>query len=360
MPLTHNSSIWTDRHTFPRASGNQLRIQSVGSEGRPTASSSTRPTFPEHQRSLSRHRPQLRLRTPTSTSHSSISACSTPRTLLYQFEIEQPNSVPPSHGRVSSTMTRFSNQIYDSPVTKATLRDLQHPSPRRRSNGTRAVDSVRSRTRGARLCSAIRPVVLFLIVASPALRQRSSRLSLYARGAGADADRDDRRRSARRHGSVTAPACSMRNRSTPSRRSYHGTSIGSIGHPRGPRTGRAADATISARSPEARWLCLSGDSDAAPDETMPQDGRVSEGPHSATSWVNVIGVPRRRSSRLLHERSAVRPGILGAPVDRWRPAGDRVRVGAGHAPSEAADARREGPARGHAGPRDASRPCAGA
>jgi Asp-tRNA(Asn)/Glu-tRNA(Gln) amidotransferase A subunit family amidase len=28
-----------------------------------------------------------------------------------------------------------------------------------------------------------------------------------------------------------------------------------------------------------------------PDETLPQDGRVSEGPHSATSWVNMIGVP---------------------------------------------------------------------
>ena len=28
-----------------------------------------------------------------------------------------------------------------------------------------------------------------------------------------------------------------------------------------------------------------------PDETMPQDGRVSEGPHSATSLVNMIGVP---------------------------------------------------------------------
>ncbi len=28
-----------------------------------------------------------------------------------------------------------------------------------------------------------------------------------------------------------------------------------------------------------------------PDETMPQDGRVSEGPHSATSWVNMIGAP---------------------------------------------------------------------
>lgn len=27
------------------------------------------------------------------------------------------------------------------------------------------------------------------------------------------------------------------------------------------------------------------------DETMPQEGRVSEGPHSATSWVNMIGVP---------------------------------------------------------------------
>ncbi len=28
-----------------------------------------------------------------------------------------------------------------------------------------------------------------------------------------------------------------------------------------------------------------------PNETMAQDGRVSEGPHSATSWVNMIGVP---------------------------------------------------------------------
>lgn len=28
-----------------------------------------------------------------------------------------------------------------------------------------------------------------------------------------------------------------------------------------------------------------------PDESMPQDGRVSEGPHSASSWINMIGVP---------------------------------------------------------------------
>lgn len=28
-----------------------------------------------------------------------------------------------------------------------------------------------------------------------------------------------------------------------------------------------------------------------PDETMPQDGRVSSGPHSDTGWVNMIGVP---------------------------------------------------------------------
>ena len=28
-----------------------------------------------------------------------------------------------------------------------------------------------------------------------------------------------------------------------------------------------------------------------PDETMPQDGRISSGPHSNTGWVNVIGVP---------------------------------------------------------------------
>ena len=28
-----------------------------------------------------------------------------------------------------------------------------------------------------------------------------------------------------------------------------------------------------------------------PDETMPQDGKISEGPHSNTGWVNMIGVP---------------------------------------------------------------------
>jgi amidase len=28
-----------------------------------------------------------------------------------------------------------------------------------------------------------------------------------------------------------------------------------------------------------------------PDETMPQDGRITDGPHSDTSWVNMIGVP---------------------------------------------------------------------
>jgi Asp-tRNA(Asn)/Glu-tRNA(Gln) amidotransferase A subunit family amidase len=28
-----------------------------------------------------------------------------------------------------------------------------------------------------------------------------------------------------------------------------------------------------------------------PDETMPQNGRISEGPHSATGWVNMIGIP---------------------------------------------------------------------
>ena len=28
-----------------------------------------------------------------------------------------------------------------------------------------------------------------------------------------------------------------------------------------------------------------------PDETLPQDGKVSEGPHSATGWVNMLGIP---------------------------------------------------------------------
>jgi Asp-tRNA(Asn)/Glu-tRNA(Gln) amidotransferase A subunit family amidase len=28
-----------------------------------------------------------------------------------------------------------------------------------------------------------------------------------------------------------------------------------------------------------------------PDETMPQDGGLSGGPHSATSWINMLGAP---------------------------------------------------------------------
>ena len=28
-----------------------------------------------------------------------------------------------------------------------------------------------------------------------------------------------------------------------------------------------------------------------PDDTMPQDGKLSGGPHSATGWVNMLGVP---------------------------------------------------------------------
>ena len=76
-----------------------------------------------------------------------------------------------------------------------------------------------------------------------------------------------------------------------------------------------------------------------PDETMPQDGRVSEGPHSATSWVNMIGVPAVVvPAGLLRERAAVRPGVFGAAVDGWRSAGHRLRLGAGDAPAEAADA----------------------
>jgi amidase len=29
----------------------------------------------------------------------------------------------------------------------------------------------------------------------------------------------------------------------------------------------------------------------SPDETMPQKGEISGGPHSETSWVNILGVP---------------------------------------------------------------------
>ena len=94
-----------------------------------------------------------------------------------------------------------------------------------------------------------------------------------------------------------------------------------------------------------------------PDETMPQDGRVSGGPHSATSWVNMIGVPAvvvpagfYASGLPFGLEFSARPWTDGDLL------GIALRVGAGHAAAEAADARRAGTAavtparasRGHA------------
>lgn len=46
------------------------------------------------------------------------------------------------------------------------------------------------------------------------------------------------------------------------------------------------------------------------DETMPQDGRLSEGPHSDTDWVNMMGVPAIIGRTCAHSR--LRLGVLRA------------------------------------------------
>ena len=48
--------------------------------------------------------------------------------------------------------------------------------------------------------------------------------------------------------------------------------------------------TRSPRPIQAGRSCLSRNA-MPPPETMPQDGQLSSGPHSNTSWVNMIGVP---------------------------------------------------------------------
>ena len=89
-----------------------------------------------------------------------------------------------------------------------------------------------------------------------------------------------------------------------------------------------------------------------PDETMPQDGRLSEGPHSATSWVNMIGVPAVVvPAGFYRERASVRAGVLGPPVDGRRLVRHRPRVGAGRELAEAAGAGGAGSAVDHDRPR---------
>ena len=82
-----------------------------------------------------------------------------------------------------------------------------------------------------------------------------------------------------------------------------------------------------------------------PDETMPQDGKISGGPHSDTGWVNMIGVPAVVvPGGFYPEWPAVRPGDFGPAVERRRPARLGVCIRAGHPASQAAGTRchREG------------------
>ena len=74
------------------------------------------------------------------------------------------------------------------------------------------------------------------------------------------------------------------------------SSGGSIGSGRGAALSRAAPRDAGRLSEPLDRLRLDGYVYPAiqmppPDETMPQDGGLSGGPHSNTSWVNMIGVP---------------------------------------------------------------------
>ena len=54
------------------------------------------------------------------------------------------------------------------------------------------------------------------------------------------------------------------------------------------------------------------------DETMPQDGGLSQGPHSLTSWVNMLGVPAISvAGGLLREWPAFRPRVFRPPFQGW-------------------------------------------
>ena len=59
-----------------------------------------------------------------------------------------------------------------------------------------------------------------------------------------------------------------------------------------------------------------------PDETMPQDGRISGGPHSDTSWVNIAGCSGGGGAgRVLRGWLAVWVGDIDTTVEGWRSAG---------------------------------------
>ena len=73
-----------------------------------------------------------------------------------------------------------------------------------------------------------------------------------------------------------------------------------------------------------------------PDETMPQDGELSAGPHSDTSWVNMIGVPAVVVPAGFHPNGLLRPRDLRPPLARWRPARLGLRLRTGHASSSSA------------------------
>ena len=81
-----------------------------------------------------------------------------------------------------------------------------------------------------------------------------------------------------------------------------------------------------------------------PDETMPQDGRISGGPHSNTGWVNNIGVPAIVVSGGFYD-TGLPFGLEISARQRQRRRPDRLglRLRAGHAPAPPARARRKRP-----------------
>jgi len=69
-----------------------------------------------------------------------------------------------------------------------------------------------------------------------------------------------------------------------------------------------------------------------PDETMPQDGRVSEGPHSATSWINMMSTQRPIAVIMVAGR--VCKCGLGSRFLRWSGMADIPRMTSSKRPAD--------------------------
>ena len=81
-----------------------------------------------------------------------------------------------------------------------------------------------------------------------------------------------------------------------------------------------------------------------PDETMPQNGQLSSGPHSATGWVNRIGVPAVVVPGGFYPTGLpFRSGTIGGPMERWRLARLGLCLRASNEASQAAGSCRERP-----------------